>query len=233
MSPSKLIYSAAGKPNLDFTLQKISNNCWLCGESIKSGIDRDLVIADTFVDRDKCKNPAGKFICSGCAFCFSEKLILPEYQKPQKFRTFSHFVVMGKWYYFTKAQKDEMRRILFDPPAGEWLAVISDSGKKHLAFRAPVNYGKHGCLVQFEENRIAYEPKLLPSYCQTIETLMQAGFSKSEIETGNYNQSKILKSGLPFWKARENLIRKWRGSLSFKLALFLTQKSEHDSDEQE
>jgi hypothetical protein len=134
---------------------------------------------------------------------------------PQRFRTYSHFVVTGAWQPLTKGQKGRMRELLFSNPD---VAIIADSGKKHLAFRAAPGWW------QFEEQRMLPCPELLTELLGYVEWLYNAGANKSEIETGRYSQKTIRNIGIQAWAVMDSKIKPHRGSLPLQLALFLAQK---------
>jgi len=136
---------------------------------------------------------------------------------PQRMRNYSHFVVGGEWVPLSKGNKAQMRDILLNE--SPTVAVIAESGQKHIIFRAVPG------VIQFEEQQI-------PDWCglgpllDIVEILYSGGFSKGEIETGDYAQHQILRFGLVGWWKWEEILRRHRRTLLFSLALFLAQKSE-------
>jgi CRISPR type IV-associated protein Csf1 len=228
LNATRLLYHAAGSPPVEGT-ESAQGLCWLCGAELSGqGVPRDQVLKDSFMDLDKCASPLSPHLCPPCAWSFSERVVLPGRDKPQRLRNYSHFVVQGRWFCLSKGQKREMQQILLHPPEGEWLAVLSVSGQKHLIFRAPVSVGAHVCAVQFEEQRLTYAPAALDSVLTTIQSLLALGFSKTEIETGQYSAARFLKAGLAAWQNLESQLRAPRGAPLFLLALFLAQKEQGD-----
>lgn len=153
------------------------------------------------------------------------------YAVPQKMRTYSHFVVNGEWRPLTKAQKGLMRDLLFNPPQGEWLAVIADTGQKHIVFRAQTACGNRAGIVQFEEQRITYEPVHLHETWSVMNALYEMGFTKEEIATGNYSRVRLAKIEVSSWRKLETAIKPKRGAQIFDLALFLVQKIKEETEE--
>lgn len=132
---------------------------------------------------------------------------------PQRMRNYSHFVIDDEWIPLSKADKARMAEIL----RGDFeVAVIAESGQKHIVFRAVPG------IVQFEEQQIRDVGAIL-ALLNPIQSLY-AGFSKSEIETGQYKQHRIIRFDLTEWHELERQIHHWRGSLLFRLAIFLAQK---------
>lgn len=197
------------------TLNQKIGFCRICGLKA-SGISFDVWVKETFTNFDNLKQ--GDVICKNCLFKFDEhsKMLAKKVgkEKPQRMRNYSHFIVNGEWIPLGKDKKSRMADLLLscDPK----LAVISESGQKHLWFRA-----KPG-MWQFEEQSIIPDKELLRWLLIRIEKLMQT-FSKTEIKSGRYNQKRILDFGLQFWAHIENEIKQHRGSQYFELALFLGQ----------
>lgn len=226
MSVTCVLYDAAGRPGLE-GLETASGKCWLCGGELQVGMPRRNFVKPTFTDHDKVAQPASEFVCPACVFSFGERsIILAERvgkEKPQRMRNYSHFVVGGEWLPLSKAHKDRMAELLLREPFPE-LAVVAQSGQKHLIFRARCNPpgGYHGW-VQFEEQSFYLKPSVLGWFLREVEALY-SGFSKKEIGEGTYVQHHILKFGWQRWHELEMVIGPSRGTPIFELALFLAQK---------
>jgi hypothetical protein len=178
-------------------------------------------VKDSFTNHDSLQ--PGTIVCHACLFSFEEKCEaltrLSGKDKPQKMRTYSHFVVDGKWHVATKGQKPLIRELLFSNPD---VVVISVTGQKHFLFRSRVGWW------QFEEQSLRPCPELLKEILETVEVLYR-GFSKEEISTGNYAQHRIVEYGLSDWWQYEQVIRTHRGSLPFEMACYLAQKETDDA----
>lgn len=205
--------------------------CRFCGQPGTGPAFNDWV-KDTFTNFDRLL--PGDIICNGCLFWFDQRSTELQRrmgkEKPQKMQNYSHLVIGGEWRPLSKGDKAEMRRALLEMPFPE-LAAIADSGQKHIAFRARRNPpGQAAGWVQFEEQCLWVEPSALAGLLEVIEELYQ-GFSKSEIESGEYFPHRILQFGLDRWQALEERIRAERGKLLFALAIFLAQKAEEKGAE--
>lgn len=228
MNATTMLYRAAASPTLD-GVEPTQGLCWLCGADLEGlGVPRTVLIRDTFMDHDKCTVPAATHVCCGCAWSFSEQIHMAGREKLQRLRNYSHFVIDGKWICLSKGQKREMQQILLDPPAHEWLGVIAVSGQKHIIFRAPTAYGRVACAIQVEEQRLTYTPPELRLIVADVEKLIALGFSKTEIDTGQYAQHRILKASVAAWQMADTRVRVHCGRPVFELALFLAQKEEID-----
>jgi hypothetical protein len=200
--------------------------CRFCGLESEGQLF-DQWVRPTFTDWDKLL--PGDIICDTCAFWFdeaSEKLMQRmSKDKPQRMRTYSHFIVNNEWIPLSKANKTEMVTLLLGNTFPE-LAVIAMSGQKHIAFRAIRNPpGSDAGWVQFEEQRIFVEPQALADILVLVETLYTV-FSKGEIESGDYNAQRIMQFGIDRWQMLEAQVKPLRGKPIFLLALFLAQRSD-------
>jgi CRISPR type IV-associated protein Csf1 len=224
MFPTHLLYDAAGRP--DVGAEAVGAHCAVCGQ--ESNATRPVPFSEKFTDWDKLRHPASGRVCAACAFAFAEQIPMPGRDRPQRMRNYSHFVVGGRWLCLHKGQKAEMQAVLLNPPAGHWLAVVGESGQKHIIFRARVNAAPEPCHVQFEETGIVTSPAELGALLGAVEQLY-AGFTKGEIETGQYEQHRILRFGFAAWRALEQQVVPQRGAALLRLALFLAQKDD-DND---
>lgn len=215
----KMIYQAAGRPEIPGNLRGI---CRVCGVS---GIGEKFTdwVRPTFTDFDKLQ--AGDLICHACLFCFNEKSDLLAQRvgkdKPQRMRNYSHFVLDGEWIPLSKGDKARMRAVLMQLPE---VAAVAISGQKHIIFRTQPGWW------QIEEQSVRPFPEMLKWLLEPVESLY-ATFSKSEIETGAYAQHRILKFGLPEWQGLEAQIAEWRGSIQLELAIFLAQRKETETND--
>lgn len=197
--------------------------CRICG--LKSnGMSFGDWVKDTFTNFDNLKQ--GDIICEQCLFKFDERSeILAKKvgkEKSQRMRNYSHFILDGEWIPLGKDKKSQMADLLLNH--NPTTVVISESGQKHLWFRARPG------MWQFEETSIVPNKKMLRYLLVRIERLLDV-FSKTEIERGHYKHRRIFNFGFDRWQYIESEIRQHRGSQYFELALFLGQKAEKRTDE--
>jgi hypothetical protein len=205
--------------------------CRFCGKEAE-GQSFNEWVRDTFTDHDKLL--PGNIICDDCSFWFDESSSVLAQKvgkdKPQRTRNYSQFVVNGEWTPLSKGDKPKMVELLLGESFPE-LAAIADSGQKHIVFRASRNpQGSKAGWVQFEEQRLWVIPLELKSLIETIEAGLLI-FSKSEIESGNYLPHRIIQFGLEKWQEMEAILKPRRNSLLLKLAIFLSQKKETETDD--
>lgn len=195
----------------------IEGVCRTCG-NVSQGVSFSSWVKDTFTNFDQLRQ--GEIVCEACQFCFSESHPIVQAKTnrptPQKMRTYSHFVVGGEWHALTKGDKRKMRELLASHPT---VAVIAESGQKHLIFRARAGWW------QFEEIPMLPDWERVESLLVIIEELMTE-FSKAEIESDRYLQPRIVKFGFARWRELSQQLAPVRLSSFFQLAVFLAQKDE-------
>lgn len=218
MTPSRLLHQAAGMPPYPGSVIGV---CRFCGED-STGLDFFGWVKDTFNDHDKLL--PGSIICPVCQFIFDDaSALLAERtgkDKLQRMRNYSHFVVGGEWLPLSKGQKSDMIQALHSNPQ---VAIIAEGGQKHIIFRAQRGWW------QFEEKSLPPDIATLSAHLSAIQTLYDGGFSKAEIETGRYDQRRIMQFGIADFLRLRGQVDPVRDSLLFGLALFLVQKTE-DAD---
>jgi hypothetical protein len=225
---TQLIYEAAGHRLTDPT----EGRCYLCGGVAYAPTPIKAIIKPTFNDFNAARGDMSAGICSACVWTMTQPTPLMQAKtgkdKPQTFRTYSHFVVGGAWGVYSKGQKAEMLAALLTGVMPE-VCVVSESGQKHLAFKAQANpAGQTVGWVQFEEQRFELDLEEFIPLQAHIQALYDAGFTKEGIGTGLYRF--YPDSDMAVFRRHETAIKDQRGSLTFALALYLTTKPQ-DPDE--
>ena len=221
LTATQLIWRCAGEPKLA-DIEPADGSCWLCGGELDGcGMPYQKFVKPTFTDHDKAACPTSDYVCSACVFCADDhNQVLADMlrkDKPQRMRNYSHFVVNGEWVPLSKASKPQMIELLQHAE----LAVIADSGQKHIIFRA-----KPG-MWQFEEQALVPDWWGFTRLFELISELYTV-FNKTEIATGNYGMPRLRTFGLSRWRGLEEQIKPYRGSPVFDLAIFLAQREEDD-----
>lgn len=210
MHPCELIYSLSDERPIYGDSDGV---CRVTGKQSK-GLPFSKWVRDTFTDIGNLH--LGNIISNEALFCFEEA---SEYlqkltgkDKPQRFRNYSHFVVNGEWHIKDKGQKEDMLKLMLSTPD---VCVIAESGQRHLLFKH-----KPGTW-QFEDITIQPDKPLFEILQSRVHKLSE-GFSNDEIATGGYQQHRIMKFGFKNWKDLDCIIKPYRGSSIFDLALFFS-----------
>lgn len=194
--------------------------CWLCGgRTDHFGRLRKDAVRDSFTDARYARVVESESLCSGCGWILAQKFI----------RNWSLLVVDGK---LEHPSRDQIREVLVQPPTTyPWLLSIAVSGQKHISFAGKVVLSPNSIWVLLEQTPVQIPPSGIGTMLEPIEDLYTAGFAKAEIQTGRYQQNRIRKAGLSWWRAKEELIAPLRGSRVFELAVFAAQKQERKGDD--
>jgi hypothetical protein len=200
-----------------------TGTCRICGQD-GTGMPFGEWVRDTFTDHDKLR--PGEIICHACQFLFAEasELLAAKVgkDKPQRMRNYSHIVVNDTWHPLNKGRKRKMRDLLLRSPS---LAVIAESGQKHLLFRAQPGW------LQFEEQSIVLRADVLANHMNVVDALYQH-FNKAEIASGSYLPHRIKACGVELFTDLEEQAAPLRGGLYFDVALFLAQQQQENDNGQ-
>jgi CRISPR type IV-associated protein Csf1 len=199
----------------DIEYQNVNDKyCWLCGGEINGkGQSINKAIKNTFMDYDRAMMRDSNSICQGCSFCLSKSSL----------RNYS-ILVTGD--YLKHPGRNEWREILFDPPEPPFLAILSVSGQKWLHFKSEIAEDIDFFPIMLEEMPVTIDRKLLRKILNIFEILYSNGFSKTEIETGEYKQHRILEFGIEKWEKLEESISKYRGNGLFNVVNYIAQEQE-------
>lgn len=201
-------------------MEKIQDRCFLCGEQIQEGIPTKHVFSDVFTDWNRSRYPIGTHVCPACAFT-----ILTNPNGRVSLRNFS-FVAADKLYL---PNRIEMRQFLLEPPEPPFLIVLAVSQKKHLCFKGTVSYNREIYTVMMEETEVIINRKEFTRLLAIVEHFLFA-FTKTEIQTGQYNQQRVLKFGIDRWEWFEEQVKPYRGTELLNVVMFVAQKIEREED---
>ena len=116
----------------------------------------------------------------------------------------------------------EIREYLLNPPEPPFTIAIAESGQKHIIPWALEARSRTLFPVQFELDTV-YVDSRFKKYLQIYEELMGLGFSKTEIDSGNYRSDKLMKVfDDRFWEL-EGGIKAIRGTRLIELINYIAQ----------
>lgn len=209
--------------------------CCLCGAPTHMVGWRRAALPPTYTNWNLCAVPASQSICQPCvALAGSETwnayvAAHPEQGlkavHPLSWRTYSHcFTSTGH----ECPNRARWRELLLDPPDPPFLFVITESGQKHLIFRAAVAYDRDTYPVQVEEDRLVVSRREFAGCLADFERLYALGFSKDSIRDARYHPAQLLKVGHAVWRAAEQAFAPWRARRQglVRLAHFCAQRLE-------
>lgn len=160
--------------------------CYYCGLPCGDEFSKKEFVKPTFTNRDIVKFPGSDFVCGCCVASmdtFVDTTLVDGEVKTGRGgapRTYSWVLSGSGNTAFSKKHFDYARQILSDPPAPPFSIVLSDSGKKQIIFRAPVNYDRERFVVQFEEEQIEIDASQWEYFLRTA-TIASAAIGKKAL----------------------------------------------------
>lgn len=191
--------------------------CWLCGgETHGEGRLCKGVIRKTFTNTPYARATESKSLCTGCGWILAQRHI----------RNWSLLVVDGL---FEHPTRQRIREVLLAPPnTYPWLLSIAVSGQKHISFPGYVNMSSRELRVFMEDMQLPIPAEGIGELLEPVEELYTGGFTKDEIQTGRYQQNRIMRFGLGRWRELEDQIAPYRGARLLNLAVWVAEKREGD-----
>ncbi|MBC9130670.1 hypothetical protein FcAc13_05030 [Frischella sp. Ac13] len=215
-------------------------HCWLCsGKLNENSWSIKDAITSSFTDVSLAKNNTSNSVCCACVGLMKKEAWVEACEKhgnspyfPIKegkepylanWVFFSHIFNDNKWIMPTRA---ELEQCLLNPPQPPFSIIITETGKKHLIFKANISLSKDNFFVQLEEQSINVYLDDFKKLHSTVKEAYNLGLSKESILTGNYNYSTVLKIGLKKWQNIECELKKARNTDKKLLTLscFVVQK---------
>jgi len=220
------------------------SNCYLCA---KPG-SNPLELSSTFTMHSSAKCPDSKVLCDRCYSTISgnqkqlwywnegknkwsklwgrslsrvyqgDKLIAPiiegEYTEGKD--TFS--IVKNLM------TRVEIREYLLNPPEPPFTIAIAESGQKHIIPWALEAQSRDLFPAQFELDTVYIDDRFR-GFLQVYEQLMGLGFSKTEIDSGDYRSDRLMKVFDKYWEL-EDRISGIRGTRLMQLISYIAQSQD-------
>ncbi len=98
----------------------------------------------------------------------------------------------------------EIREYLLNPPEPPFTIAIAESGQKHVIPWALEARSRVMFPVQFELD-VVYIDSRFREYLDVYEKLMELGFSKTEIDSGDYHSNRLIKVFDSYWELEEKI----------------------------
>lgn len=119
--------------------------------------------------------------------------------------------------------RPEIRGWLLNPPEPPFLINIAESGQKHTVIWALEGYHRDHFPVQFESDSLWIDRTKFTAQLNHYETLLGLGFSKSEIDTGDYRSDRLAVA-YPQYLEHEEVVAPLRRSRWIDLLSYVGQK---------
>lgn len=137
--------------------------CFYCGGQCDQTHAAKDVVKSSFTGLDTVT--LSSWVCVGCVDAMQEgidlQLIDGTRKSNQKTRGYSWIITATDRKACTKAHRVELLDACINPPSTPFVVCISDSGQKHLLYRAVVNHCRETITVTVEGEAITYQPQEL------------------------------------------------------------------------
>lgn len=186
------------------------HSCYLCGNSAQNPLE----LKDSFTGHSLAKCPGSQFLCDRCYAPINgdEKQLWYWNEEGKKWsklwgRSLTRLYIGNKLKSPTiegerdglkivsnLAKRSEVREWLINPPKPPFTIAIAESGQKHILPWAIEAQSSEYFPVQFELDTVWVDVRNFRTSLEHYEKLMKLGFSKTEINSGNYKSDRIMKA---------------------------------------
>ncbi len=212
-------------------------NCYLCAAP---NADKPLALKDTFTSHNAARCPDSKYLCDRCAWCIPLRAFYWNETKGKysaiysrnwswllngdnSFPKFGDTITEGKDTLQVVTElptRAQMREWLINPPAPPFTICIAESGQKHILPWALEANSRDYFPVQFELDTLHIYRSSFTHLLTHYEYLMELGFSKTEINSGDYRSDRLAKN-LGKYEASEAVIAAKRGNRLLELVSYV------------
>ena len=208
-------------------------NCYLCAAP---NATKPLELKDSFTAHSSARCPDSKHLCDRCAWVIPLRC---SYFNPNKGKYSTLFARGWSWLIsnqesfpkfgdivegFTEVSqlstRAQMREWLLNPPAPPFTICIAESGQKHILPWALESRSRDYFPVQFELDTLHIYRSSFAHLLTQYEYLLELGFSKTEINSGNYRSDKLAKQ-LGRYEPSEAIIAAKRGNRLLELVSYV------------
>lgn len=213
MTNTEIIYSgllASGISIQVIELEEVKSNCLVCGKPISKGTTYKKIVSSNFTDWDICKNKSGTHICKECSTVI----------KTKELRTNNFLATKDNLYLLKKNDLEEYLFNIDKYVSGDFVIGITRSFKKHNSYRCKVNNNTNVFIIREEDKEYVFDRANMKVLYDIIWD-MYLYFTKDEIQTGQYQISKIQEYGLKRFKKHEEIIKRHRNTHQFDLLLYI------------
>ncbi len=220
MNATEIIYSALQKSNIELSgleLGNVETKCMMCGKYIEEGIKYKKVVSGNFTDYDVFANIQGTHICKECAACV----------KLRELRANNIIADENNLYLLKKNDLEEYLFNIDKYVSGDFVIGITRSFKKHNSYRCKVNNNTNVFIIREEDKEYVFDRANMKVLYDIIWD-MYLYFTKDEIQTGQYQISKIQEYGLKRFEKHEEIIKRHRNTHQFDLLLYILNSEERN-----
>lgn len=187
----------------EFPVKQVKFECPICKKAQHEGIETKKCVSSKFTDWAY----VGEHICVPCSRLLSLYF-------------YNYSVENGEIHIFNIR---EVKENLFRPHATPFKFIITQTGKKHLFYRATENMGDDEFAVQLETETIFTNRQRMKTLFDFVESLQALGQGKEQMKNGEIRFDILTKVGM---RALAFLTNELKSSREIQIPLFCGQKLE-------
>lgn len=231
-----MVWELAGRPQrASIVDEPVSGVCAMCGRDVDRTLSTDRALGGNFTDQYLLARPGSNRVCYACVWVCSGKppdtvRMWTVAASPGRLLPASHpKAPWGNTAVHLTARND-MRAVvgmLTDPPDGDWVVSLAESGQKHHLPYARINHGAGRWTVRMDATDITSTPGEFRGVLAHVLALRAAKFSAAAIEALDPGNA-LTAVTLPVWACHAEALMPWRGSPLLHLACWLPNKEHLD-----
>jgi len=165
-----------------------NHRCYYCGGACDGANLAAAHVKDSFTSRDTICG--GAHVCDGCLAAMDETadITLADGQQraAQRVRCYSWIIGAQRAIAATKSHREQLLAACLAPPAGEYVICLSDSGQKHLLYRAVVGRSRERVTVTLEGEPVHFAPRELADRLTLVKRIVAAAGKPALAEPLSY-----------------------------------------------
>lgn len=234
-----MVWDLAGRPHRPtLGVTEMPGVCAMCGQSVlRTAPAKKWLEGKSFTDPAHLRARSGR-VCEACAWTVTGKGMdqirmwtilartdraLPPSNPKAAFATrHVHFT--------TRADMRAVVDTLADPPTGQWVVAVAESGQKHVLPYTRINHGPGRWRIRMDALDIDATPAEFRTVFAHTCALRAAGHTTEEIKhlTPAYSRLTTIED-LTLWQQHATALTPWRSAPLLHLATFLINKEHLDA----
>jgi len=171
------------------------HRCYYCGGRCDETHRAADLVQSSFTARDTVAG--GEYVCPGCIAAMDERATITladgEVREGQRVRCYSWVITAEAAIAATKAHRAWLTGACLSPPEPPYVISISDSGQRHLLYRAVVCHSREIITATLEGERVTFTPYELDERLTLCRKLIAATGKPalSEAPTARFGMSVV------------------------------------------
>lgn len=229
-----MIWELAGRPRrASLKAERVEAVCAMCGRQVPESLHvKQSIGGKSFTDQYLLAVRGSDRTCYGCAWVCTGKgmdqirmwTIVARTDRPLPPSNPKAAFAAPHLHFTSRADMRAVVDTLADPPAGEWVVTVAESGQKHTAPYAVINRGAGRWQVRMDARDVTATPEEFRAVFGHSLRLRDAGFRAEEIAALDPPIGRLNADTLPIWFHHATPLRPYRASGLIHLANFLINK---------